>query len=124
MENRGILTSQLRSDGKLNVHLSAGEVWMTRGEITMFLGIFTQSFVANIREVFKSGELQEYDHTRVNDKGTTLYSLDVVIALVFRCKGGYCRGIREWVKQSIKKPIVEQRQPIIISLGTGFHTLS
>ena len=124
MKNRGILTSELRSDGKLSIHISEGDIWMTRPEITAFLGVFTQSFVANLREVLKNGELQEYDNMRINDKGTTLYSFDVVLTLIFRCKGGYCRPISEWIKQRIKKPIVEHRQPIIISLGKGISSIS
>lgn len=124
MTNRGILRSELRSDGKLAIHFSGGDVWMSQPEIVEFLGIFTQSFSANLREVFKSGELQEDEVCHINDKGTTLYSLDIVIALVFRCKGGYCRPIREWIKQRIKTPIVEHKHPIIITLGQNMNGLS
>ncbi len=117
--NRGVLKSELRGDGTLAIHIIGDDIWMTRSEIVEFLGVFQQSFIANLREIFKSGELYEGEVVRINDKGTTFYNLDVVLALVFRCKGGYCHSIRQWIKQRIKRPIVEHRQPIIISLPKG-----
>lgn len=117
--NRGKLTSEVRSDGTLAIHIKTadgGELWLSRPEIVEFLGVYTQSVIANLREIFKNGELYEDEVTRINDKGTTFYNLDVVLALVFRCKGGYCSSIREWIRDRIRQPLIKNRQPIIISL--------
>ena len=117
MNTRGILESDLRSDGKLMINITGDDVWMTRSEITEFLGIFTQSFVANLREIFRRRELLEDEVTLVNDKGPIFYSLDVILALLFKCKGGYCKPIRDWIKYRIQKPLIEHRQPIMTTLG-------
>ena len=122
MENRGIIKSEIRSDGKLAIHITEGDIWMTRHEIREFLGVFIQSVNANLREIFKSGELYENEVVKEITKGEYIisyYNLDVVFALTYRCKGGYCTSIRKWITERIKKPIVEHRQPIIIALGKG-----
>lgn len=115
--NRGKLTIEHKSDGTLALHIELvdGDVWLARCEIVELLGVHTQSVVANLREIYKSRELLE--HTTVRESNNVkYYNLDVVLALAFRCKGGYCRPIREWIRERIKRPLVDSRQPIIITL--------
>ncbi|MFR9608208.1 MAG: hypothetical protein SNG34_06960 [Rikenellaceae bacterium] len=124
--NRGKLTIEHKSDGTLAllIELVDGDVWLARCEIVDILGIHTQSVIANLREIYKSKEL--YEETTVRESNNVrYYNLDVIIALAFRCKGGYCRPIREWIRERIKRPLVDSRQPIIITLnGTGGRSLS
>ncbi len=115
---RDILKSELRSDGKLTIEVTGSNIWMTRYEIVELLALQSQSVVANIREIYRSGELLEHNTIR-EKKGVRYYNLDVILALVFRCKGGYCIAFKEWIMERIKRPIVEHRQPLIIALKGG-----
>ena len=119
MDTRGILESDLRSDGMLLINITGDEVWMTRWEITEFLGITTQSFIANLRVIFKNGELKEERVCCENCKGTVYYNLEVIIALIFRCKGAYCQAIRDWIKYRIQKPIMKHRNTLILAIPQG-----
>ena len=54
--NRGKLTSEVRSDGTLAIHIETadgGKLWLSRSEIVGFLGVYTQSVVANLREILR-----------------------------------------------------------------------
>ncbi len=115
---RDILKSELRADGKLMIEVTGGDIWMTRCEIVELLALHSQSVVANLREIYRSEELLEHN-TIKEVKGVRYYSLDVILALVFRCKGGYCRAFKEWIMGRIKRPIIEHRQPLIITLSGG-----
>lgn len=115
---RDILKSDLRADGKLTIEVTGDDIWMTRCEIVELLALHSQSVVANLREIYRSGELLEHDTVR-EDKGVRYYNFNVVLALVFRCKGGYCRAFKEWIMDRIKRPLVEHRQPLIIALRSG-----
>ncbi|MFI3290070.1 MAG: hypothetical protein R3Y66_08065 [Rikenellaceae bacterium] len=100
------------------INITGDDIWMTRCEIVELLALHSQSVVANLREIYRSGELLEHDTVR-EEKGVRYYSLDAVLALVFRCKGGYCRAFKEWIMGRIKRPLVEHRQPLIIALRSG-----
>lgn len=119
---RNILKSDLRTDGSLKIEVTGDDIWMTHYEITDFLGLHTQSVVANLREIYKREELLK-QNTIKESKGVIYYSLDVVLALIFRCKGGYCNAIKRWVIDRVKRPIIEQRQQIFITLKQD-NTLS
>ncbi len=115
---RDVLRSGLRADGKLTIEVTGENIWMTRYEIVELLALHSQSVVANIREIYRSDELLEYKTVR-EEKGVRYYNLDVILALVFRCKGGYCRAFKEWIMDRIKQPIIEKRQPLIITLRSS-----
>ncbi len=115
---RDILKSDLRADGKLTIEVTGDDIWMTRYEIVELLALHSQSVVANMREIYRSGELLEHNTVREHN-GVRYYNLDVILALVFRCKGGYCSAFKEWVMGRIKRPLVEHRQPLIIALRNG-----
>ncbi|MFI3292920.1 MAG: hypothetical protein SNI70_05320 [Rikenellaceae bacterium] len=119
--NRGELHIEHKPNGTVTIFVKLaddGNVWLSKYEIADFLGVHIQSVTANLRELFRSEELLEYN-VATSKEGTTFYNLDVVIALAFRCKGGYCRPIREWIRDRIKRPLVESRQPVIIQIGNS-----
>ncbi|MFR9546379.1 MAG: hypothetical protein SNJ29_12500 [Rikenellaceae bacterium] len=115
---RDVLRSVLRADGKLTIEVTGEDIWMTRYEIVELLALHSQSVVANLREIYRREELLEHNTVR-EEKGVRYYNLDVLLALVFRCKGGYCRAFKEWMMDRIKRPIIEHRQPLIIALRDG-----
>lgn len=125
---RGKISIEHSSDKNIRViiELANGTVWLTKHEIARLLDVFVQAVSANLREIFKDKELFEHEVTRqhkyTDKKGnichTEFYNLDVIIALAFRMKGGFCRPFREWLREQAKRPIVEScRQPIIIQVG-------
>ncbi len=113
---RDILKSDLRADGKLAIEVTGDDIWMTRCEIVELLALHSQSVVANLREIYRNKELLEYSTVR-EERGVRYYNLDVVLALVFKCKGGYCRAFKEWIMNRVKQPII--REPLIITLKSG-----
>lgn len=110
----------------VQIELVNGTVWLTKHEIARMFGVLVPMVTANLKVIFKSNELLQTEvikaHHYTNNKGqvchTELYNLDVVIALAFRMRGGYCRRFREWIREQVKRPILQSRQqPIIIQLG-------
>ncbi|MBX9049656.1 hypothetical protein HCH04_15195 [Bacteroides thetaiotaomicron] len=103
-----------------------GTVWMTKYEIARMFDVLVPMVTANLKVIYSTKELSEVwtvkylTYTQKNGQvcHTELYNLDVIIALAFRMKGGFCHRFREWIREQAKRPIVEScRQPIIIQLG-------
>lgn len=127
---RGSIQFVRNTNGTISVKIELvdGNVWMTKHEIARLFEVFVPAVTANLRVIFKNKDMFEHQVTRnirtTNDKGETygydLYNIDVIIALAFRMKGGYCRLFREWLREQVKRSIVENRQqPIIIQLGNN-----
>lgn len=101
-------------------------VWMTTYQIADMFNVFVSAVTSNLRVIFKNRELIESEvmhyHKYIDSKGRNCgvdyYNLDVIIALAFRMKGGYCRFFREWIrKQVVKSLTTSNKTPIIIQLG-------
>lgn len=112
----------------VRIELVDGTVWMTKHEIAEMFGVFVPMVMANLKVIFNTKELSEVwtvkylTYTQKNGQvcHTELYNLDVIIALAFRMKGGFCYRFREWIREQVKRPIIESRkQPIIIHLGNS-----
>lgn len=109
----------------ISIKLVDGTVWLSKYEITELFDVHLPMVTANLKVLFTTNELMESDVTRsypyTDNKGkkyiATLYNLDVVIALAFRMKGGNCRAFREWLRERVKRPIQQSKQPILIQLG-------
>ncbi|MEG2340016.1 MAG: hypothetical protein RSA53_05905 [Odoribacter sp.] len=113
--------------GNASVHIELvdGTVWLTKHQIADFFEVFTSAVTSNLKSIFKSRDLKEWEvmktHRYTDAKGrecqVEFYNLDVLLALCFRLKGEICNLFRQWILERIKKPIVASpKTPILIQL--------
>ncbi len=81
---RGIIT--ISKVGAVTV--PTAPVWMTKFEMADLFGVFVYDIRKAIRQIYKSGELQEHETMKYirQDDSTNydVYSLEMVVALAFR----------------------------------------
>lgn len=67
---------------------NANEIWMSTAELVELLGVTYPTLRSNIRTIYKSGFVKEYESERyitlLNGNGIDIYSLQMIIALAFR----------------------------------------
>ncbi len=118
--NRGLLKFRYNEQsGSILVEceLVEGTVWMTKREIARLFNVYVSAVSNNLAPLFNRGELNESQVAKsVGD--VMLYNLDVVIALSFRMRGGYCRHFREWITRQVKRSFSQVKTtPIYINIG-------
>ena len=67
---------------------NADDIWLSTQELVELLGVTSPILRSNIRAIYKSGIVKEYELERYitlpNGKGIDIYSLQMIIALAFR----------------------------------------
>lgn len=129
MERGKIEITQNPANGTMTVQFEltkGGTVWLTKHEIADLFNVYPITIVANIEKIFQDNELFENEVVKVSDvkgrngKNIEYYNLDVVLSLSFRLKGAVCRMFREWIREQVKRPIIENSQAnIFIQLGNN-----
>lgn len=80
---------------------SEGDVWLAQFEIAQLFGVFVSAVSANIRAIYKSGSLKEYETQRVEKTrdGCWLesYNMEMVVALAFRLRSRQTSVFRRWL---------------------------
>lgn len=100
-----------------------GNVWMTDYEITEMFGVTSSAVNSQIKAVYKSGVLNEYDTYRYirleNGNRADAYNLEMITALAFRLNSLPAQIFRQWV---IKKAVTPARShpPIVLQLKDGY----
>lgn len=128
MERGKIEIIQNPANGTMSVkfELTKGTIWLTKYELADLFNVYPITISSNIDKIFKENELFETEVTLIsntigrNGKYIEYYNLDVLIALSFRLKGAVCRMFREWIREQVKRPIIENSQAnIFIQLGNN-----
>lgn len=128
MERGKIEITQNPANGTMSVkvELTKGTIWLTKHELADLFNVYPITISSNIDKIFKENELFETEVTLIsntigrNGKYIEYYNLDVLIALSFRLKGAVCRMFREWIREQVKRPIIEKSQAnFFISLGNN-----
>lgn len=127
MERGKIEITQNPANGTMSVQFELtqdGSVWLTRHELADLFNVYPITIAANIEKIFQDNELFENEVVKVSDvkgrngKNIEYYNLDVILSLSFRLKGAVCRMFREWIREHVKRPIIENSQAnIFIQLG-------
>lgn len=109
----------------VNIELSNGTVWLTKTQIADVFNVYISAVTANLSVIHKedaplyhlcSKEIRS-ELSRPEVSIRTYYNLDIIIALAFRMKSGYCRLFRQWMAEQVKRPIIENHHsPIIIQI--------
>jgi hypothetical protein len=109
----------------VNIELANGTVWLTKTQIADIFNVYISAVTTNLSVILKedaplyhlcSKEIRsELSSPEVPIR--TYYNLDIIIALAFRMKSGYCRLFRQWMAEQVKRSIMENHHsPIIIKI--------
>lgn len=95
---RGIIT--INNVGAVTI--STAPVWMTKFEMADLFGVFAYDICKAIRQIYKSGELQEHETMKYirQDDGTNydVYSLEMVVALAFKINSIQSKSFRRYLE--------------------------
>ena len=104
----------ISDDGR--VYMPA-EIIMYPVEIADLFGVYTQTVMANIRSLLKSGIIDPDATGVVTSFGDTVtplhFGLDMVTALAFRFNSPKARIFREWVIKKMQEDISDYTQYIV-----------
>ena len=90
----------------------ADDIWMSTQELVELLGVTFPTLRSNIRAIYKSGIVKEYESERYitlpNGNSIDIYSLQMIIALAFRIDTCEAYSLREAI---IHRPYKKNIQP-------------
>ncbi len=110
----------------VHIELENGTVWLSKNQIADMFGVYISAVTMNLQSLYKEDESfvranSQYHYVTTasgESVSRTLFNLDIIILLAFKMKGGNCHLFRQWLREQVKRPIVESRQqPIIIQIG-------
>lgn len=95
---RAIIT--IDEQGKVHFpDTNPNDTWMSTQELVELLGVTFPTLRSNIRAIYKSGIVKEYDAERYitlpNGNGVDIYSLRMIMALAFRINTPEAYRLRE-----------------------------
>lgn len=113
--------------GTITIHennvILRGNVWMTGYEITEMFGVTSSAVNSQIKAVYKSGVLNEYDtyqYIRLeNGNRADAYNLEMITALAFRLNSLPAKVFRQWVVKKAATP-ARSHPPIVLQLKDGY----
>ena len=102
-QERNIIT--MDEYGKIHFSNNSNKVWMSTNELIELFGITYPSLKANIKAIYKSGILREYEVQKCiilpNGNNIDVYSLPLIIALSFRLDTLGAYRVREYVMNRV-----------------------
>lgn len=104
------------------VTIPTAPVWMTQFEMADLFGMFAYDIRKTIRQIYKSGELQEHETMKYirqdNRANYDVYSLEMVIALAFRLRSKEAIAFRKFVINRLyAKPSENNSISLFLSYG-------
>ena len=98
-QERNIIT--MDEYGKIHFSNNSNKVWMSTNELIELFGITYPTLRGNIKTVYKSGILKEYEVQQCiklsNGNNIDVYSLSLIISLSFRLDTLGAYRVREYV---------------------------
>ncbi|MCX4294065.1 MAG: hypothetical protein OSJ56_08415 [Prevotella sp.] len=98
-QERNMIT--MNEYGKIHFPIISNNVWMTTNELIELFGITYPTLKANIKAIYKSGILNEYETQRYiklpNGYNVDVYSLPLIITLSFRLNTLGAYKMREYI---------------------------
>jgi len=110
-----ILYTTPNGDVKLEVFLQDETMWLTQKRIAELFGVEVHTINYHLKEIFKSGELEENSVIRKiritasdgKDYLTAFYNLDAIIAVGYRVNSKRATQFRIWATQILKEYIIK-----------------
>lgn len=82
-----------------------GDVWMADYKIADLFGVTLSAVNSNIKSIYKSGVLKEYDTYRYllleNGNRADTFSLDLITSLAFRLNSLPAKTFRDWLCRKV-----------------------
>ena len=100
---------------KVEIFLKDENIWLTQAKIAELFGVDRTVITKHLRNIFKSGELQEnlvcanFAHTADDGKkyNTKFYNLDAIISVGYRVNSAQATHFRIWATERLKEYIIK-----------------
>ena len=99
----------------LEVRMAKESVWLTQPQIAMLFGVQRPAITKHLRNIFKSGELEEssvssiLEHTALDGKTyqTQFYNLDAILSVGYRVNSINATMFRKWANNVLKEYLLK-----------------
>ena len=111
MQENEIVLYQPNDAIHLEVRMANESVWLTQPQIAMLFGVQRPAITKHLRNIFKSGELEEssvssiLEHTATDGKTyqTRFYNLDAILSVGYRVNSINATMFRKWANNVLKE---------------------
>ncbi len=111
MQENEIVLYQPNETIHLEVRMVHESVWLTQTQIAMLFGVQRPAITKHLRNIFKSGELDEssvssiLEHTASDGKTyqTQFYNLDAILSVGYRVNSINATKFRQWANKILKE---------------------
>ena len=111
MQENEIVLYQPNDAIHLEVRMANESVWLTQPQIAMLFGVQRPAITKHLRNIFKSGELEEssvssiLEHTATDGKTyqTQFYNLDAILSVGYRVNSINDTMFRKWANNVLKE---------------------
>ncbi len=111
MQENEIVLYQPNETIHLEVRMLHESVWLTQPQIAMLFGVQRPAITKHLRNIFKSGELDEssvssiLEHTASDGKTyqTQFYNLDAILSVGYRVNSINATKFRQWANKILKE---------------------
>ena len=111
MQENEIVLYQPNDAIHLEVRMAKESVWLTQPQIAMLFGVQRPAITKHLRNIFKSGELEEasvssiLEHTATDGKTyqTQFYNLDAILSVGYRVNSINATMFRKWANNVLKE---------------------
>ncbi len=111
MQENEIVLYQPNDAIHLEVRMANESVWLTQPQIAMLFGVQRPAITKHLRNIFKSGELEEssvssiLEHTATDGKTyqTQFYNLDAILSVGYRVNSINATMFRKWANSVLKE---------------------
>ena len=113
LNNKGQVIIYKSSKGpELEVRLKEETVWLNQAQIAMLFDAERSVITKHLRNIFKSGELEEKSnvqnlHIAGSDKSVKFYNLDAIISVGYRVNSKRATQFRIWATKTLKSHLVK-----------------
>ena len=115
MQENEIVLYQPNEAIRLEVRMANESVWLTQPQIAMLFGVQRPAITKHLRNIFKSGELEEssvssiLEHTAADGKTyqTQFYNLDAILSVGYRVNSINATMFRKWANSVLKEYLLK-----------------
>ena len=115
MQENEIVLYQPNETIHLEVRMVHESVWLTQTQIAMLFGVQRPAITKHLRNIFKSGELDEssvssiLEHTASDGKTyqTQFYNLDAILSVGYRVNSINATKFRQWANKVLKEYLLK-----------------
>lgn len=115
MQENEIVLYQPNDTIHLEVRMANESVWLTQPQIALLFGVQRPAITKHLRNIFKSGELDEssvssiLEHTATDGKTyqTQFYNLDAILSVGYRVNSINATMFRKWANSVLKEYLLK-----------------